>query len=348
VRIALASVFVYGASVEAINRSVMTAPENLGLLLIFTSLYFFDKYVKGNDRRFLYASVLCSSLIALTHTLSFIMLVVFLLAFFGPERGILRLLAAPVIIALGWLGYTAGLGAASSLIFYSPRGVDFLFAGVSAAAFALAALGAKGAVNFRLVVPAYILLLFWALFVPAYPERVLTFSAVLLSVIAGFGLNDIISRKNKSKYMLLAFLTAILLAHAAEIQNPFGYAMTELTQQDYSVLQWAKDSVPAGATIASTWQVSGVWIQAIAERRTILAAFHESIPDYEQRRSDLALMFTSPDKSEIKNIAAKYNASYIFINSYEERALYAGAVGRLKAMFPVARENEYAHLFSVQ
>ncbi|MBI3190695.1 hypothetical protein HYZ41_03245 [archaeon] len=44
----------------------------------------------------------------------------------------------------------------------------------------------------------------------------------------------------------------------------------------------------------------------------------------------------------------KYNAVYIFIDKYEEDAIYNGAAARLTNMFPVVFENRYSHVFRVQ
>ena len=161
----------------------------------------------------------------------------------------------------------------------------------------------------------------------------------------GFGIN-IITNNIKSYWIVLMLIVIISLSQAVEINNPFGYTKTELTKDDYEILMWMKNNVH-NTTIAATWQVSGVWINSIAQKRTILGAFQESIQNYDERRSDLKKIFTSTNKAEIENIMNKYNAGYIFVNNYEERGLYNGVTERLRAMFSLVIENDYAHVFKI-
>ena len=346
-RVAIASTFVYGIATDIINKSVFASPENLGFLLIFTSLYATGRWLENEDKKYGALSVLSASLLALTHPLSFIMLVAFLFTFFSHLRKMLHVTALPLAIAMAWFLFVKYIGASTSLIL-SYAGIDYFLLGFSPALLALAVVGISRAAKIRLVVPAYMILVFWVLFLPFYPERVLTFSIVPGALMAGLGINELLLRKNKLKFIVLSLAVIIALAHAVEINNPFGYAKTELTEEDYETLLWARYNLPENAVIAGTWQVSGAWINSIAERRTILGAFQESVEDYKERRADLQTMFTSSERAEIKNIAAKYDAEYIFANSYEEKALYTGVAARFRSMFPVVRGDGYAYVFKIE
>ncbi|MBI3190696.1 glycosyltransferase family 39 protein [archaeon] len=135
-RAAIGSTFVYGIAVEIINKAVFTIPEGIGFLLIFLTLYEFNKYLKGKKKVHSYIAVVTATLTALTHPLSFIMLVVFLFAFFTDLKKIIFVLIIPALASVVWILYTNSLGAMTSIIPTSIS-LNYVFFGFSPVFFAL-------------------------------------------------------------------------------------------------------------------------------------------------------------------------------------------------------------------
>ena len=110
-------------------------------------------------------------------------------------------------------------------------------------------------------------------------------------------------------------------------------------------MQWIRENTAQGAVIASTWQVSGVWMPVLAERANVLGALQEAVPDYKQRREALTTIFTSAGRDGIIGAMDAYGAGYVFINGYEENALYPGASSRLSNALEEVYSNGYSHVY---
>jgi len=190
----------------------------------------------------------------------------------------------------------------------------------------------------------FVLLLFAMVFLPFYRERIIFYLAIPLSVLSARGFSLM---KNSLGKLGLATAWILLILFLIPAVSFSLTERSEMNEKDYEMLLWIKENTPEESVIASPWQVSGPWIPVIAERQNILGYLQEFVPDYLERRNDLERIFTSQSESEIRYILSKYNAKYIYINRYEEKVLYPGAIKRLSEMFDVANENGHAYIFRI-
>ena len=177
----------------------------------------------------------------------------------------------------------------------------------------------------------FLLLLAWSLLSPLYPARMVTYSIIPASLIASAGFLYLYKRFGTS--LARALLLIILVLSLGFFLYDPGFTRTEITGQDLGALHWLRDNTAQDSVVASNWQVSGVWMPAVAERANVLGALQEAVPDFEERRADLHVIFAYSDTDTVRERLEKYGADYIYINSNEERILYQGAIERLGSMF---------------
>ncbi len=329
--IALLATFVFGVSVEIINTSLFLAPTNIGLLLIPAVLY----CLEGGRKKFNYLAVLLSSLLAITHPMSLIILLLFVLVFFYEKiRKICPIFVVPVLVLAAMQAYFFLLGAENTVVLSQPDA--FLF--VSAFQLPFIVLLAFGLRKDRLSL-LFAFMFLWTAFSPLYPERALTFAIIPASILAAKGF-AILKNCRKTVMMKTGLIVLLMLSMVPVLD--YGYARTEMTKNDYEMLLWAEENT--NGTIASTWQVSAPWIEYIAGKGTILGPFQEAVPDYKERRADLEKLFTGSE-GEARIILNKYDSGYVFVNKLEDFLLYPGSINRFKTYFEEVQSNGYAYVF---
>ncbi len=330
---ALASTLVFGIAVEIVNTAIFLAPQNVGFIFMFLALYFLL------DNKKWYFAVF-SILLALTHALSFIIFV-FIALVIGWERK--KLLLPSIAVAVLWTLGAKLAGAYSAIITINPIVLSQYAFGFSPLLLVMAVLGiGKSTKRLSFV---FIALTAYSFFLGAYPERVFTFSIIPASLLAGIGFARYWKMFSSETALQAALLLVLVIASLFVFD--FGYARSELRQDDKAVLDWARQNTEKNATIAARWQVSGSWIPFLAERKNILGSFQESVPDYVQRRRDLDTIFSSNDREKITGIMGKYNATYIYVNEAEDSLLSPNSVKRFSGMFREVAWNGYAHLYKI-
>ncbi len=334
----LVATFVFGTAVETVNTSMFLAPVNIGMIFMFLALFFGLGSGKSDGKFYLF--ILFASLLALTHPLTFIMFIIFAYVFLDSKM--LKFVLIPLAVFVFWVVFSTLTGTQTSIILSNPLPLDRYFFGVSALAFAFAIVGFQRAQPKMSV--SFILLTSYSLLVILYPDRVFTYSLIPLALLAGIGFADLYDKieMRHIRYILLIFL---LIASIPVFD--YSYAKTEMKMEDKVVLDWIRNNTEKDATIAASWQVSGPWIPFAADRKNILGSFQESVADYQERRQDLAMIFSSGDKEKIIEIMKKYNATYIFVNKMEDDVLYKGIIKRFSGMFMEVDGNDYAHLYKI-
>ncbi|MBI4170153.1 MAG: hypothetical protein HY514_00525 [Candidatus Aenigmarchaeota archaeon] len=333
----LVATFVFGTAVEIVNTAMFLAPVNLAFIFMFLALFFALDDEKSGGK--FYLSTLFASLLALMHPLTFIMFIIFALVFL--DHKVLKFISIPITVFVLWIVFSAAIVAQTSIILSNPLPLERYFFGVSALAFAFAVIGIRKAQPKLSLL--FALLTSYSLLVVFYPDRVFTYSVIAVALLAGMGFADLYHKISQHyRFILMIFL----LISAIPVFD-YGYAKTEMRGEDKSVLDWIKNNTEQDATIAASWQVSGAWMPYAAERKNILGAFQESVADYQERRRDLAVVFSSGDKEKIIETMRKYNATYIFVNKMEDDALYKGSIKRFSDMFTEVDGNDYAHLYKI-
>jgi hypothetical protein len=326
--IALASLFIYGISVEIVNTSMYLAPTNFGLVLIPAVLLLLKKNAL--------ASAVLSVVLALTHPMSLAVLLLIGVFMFRKQAIVL----APSVLVLFMFLTTAVPIPASA------ASLETVFTGFYPLFFILMIFGIFHQIRFfpQLAETKHknpymfslslitILMFFYILASPYYGARIITFFILPASIIAGAGLVKL--KKNKFfPLIIVLLLTALIPA------TNYGYAKAEMTQQDYELLLFLR-SVNT-ETVGATWQVSAPWVEAVAGKQTVLASYQETVPDYKQRRADLDKLFAGD-----LTIAEKYNMTHIYLNKLDEK-LYPEAIDKFSGL-QLVKENGYAYIFKVK
>lgn len=338
---ALLAAFIYGVSLEIINTAIYTGPANLGLLLIPLSLYLAGKWLDTGKHVFLALGITASVCLALTHTISFLVFLLFFLALFtrNLKRAWPFLISLPVFAC--WIYFTQGL--ASSVIFTEPVSVFSYFLMFPAVFLIFLVPGLFRAR--KPLVLLFLVLFAWSLAVPLYPARIATYSIIPASMITAAGFLWLYRRYTRN--LLRAGLLILLVLSLGFFLQDTGFTRAEMAAQDLSALDWIRGNTPQGSVVAATWQVSGVWIPAVAERTNVLGALQEAVPDFEERREALGVIFGSDDRALVEEAINKYSVDYIYINSREEQILFQGAAGRLGSMFSEVYSDGYVHVYQV-
>ena len=334
---AIISTLVFGTVIESGDMFVFSAyPENAGLFLLLLSLFLLNK----NKKNYCIYAMATASALALTHALSFAVFVLFAALLHGKTKKILPVIIVPAMLLLAWYAF-AGIG---SLASGKGMSIAFLFERIQAFYIAPAIIGLIILLKKRVSATGKFVLLFLLLLalsfaLPFYGERMPAFLSVPLSLAAGTGALMLFNKKSTR------IITALILAAGVAMTANWSFmSQSEMTKNDYQALMWMKENL-GNETVAATWQVSGVWINAVAEKKNILGAYHEAVKGYAERRKDLGIIFNSGSKEEVLNAMKKYDAGYIFINGLEEEALYRGSIKRLENMFEEVYSNGYSHVF---
>lgn len=323
---ALASGMVFASTVSMVDAFIFSvSPANLSILLIVLSLYFIDAY-SGNSRR-LVPAVVFPLILSLTHAMSFIVLLFFSAVIYRQKC--IKPLTVPVAAFLVMASFLAAN--ANIQILISP-GIDILLYRIGIPALATALAGAyiciKAKKNAFPITAA--ILIIWSLASPIYPERAIIYAAIPLAMLCGYAL--------AGKDKITVFALVLLIISSGFLFS--GIARSEMTDDDARALEWIRNNTPENSTIMSTWQVSGPWIPYVAERKNVLGAFHESVPDWRERKENIHGFFSGTAQAE-------YNATYAFINRLEERVLYPGSIERLETMYQYRKFGD-AYVFEIQ
>ncbi len=330
----IVATFVYGISLNIIWWSGFSAPFNLALPMMLLSLHFTSRYLKEGRETMLMASTVLAFLVAVTHTLTAIMLLLaFLVLYYKHIRKAYPPLLSVLALAL-WLFFA---GAPASLM----PAYDFGLPGfISAFQWPFILLVIAGLmVSERRMIAWYAILVAFIFLVPMYPERVMTFSIIPASMIASNGFFRLWNHSRK----LLMVLGMLLLFLSLPVFYNLEFTRAEIREQDIRALEWIRANIGEDAVVASPWQTSAAWMPAIAEKANVLGNLQEAVPDYMQRRSALYMLFNETDPSGVE----AYGADYVFINQWEDNVLYPGAIERLGASMEAVYENGYAHVYKI-
>lgn len=124
-------------------------------------------------------------------------------------------------------------------------------------------------------------------------------------------------------FVLTSVLPSMVYADQA-IRNSF-------VEEEIASLQWLAINTPQDAVIFALPQ-EGNLIEAIAQRQTVLDTHFISIPDTEERYSDIITFYTTPSKIQAIGILNKYNVDYVY---FSPRAKKVFAIEKLPFLTPL-------------
>lgn len=135
-----------------------------------------------------------------------------------------------------------------------------------------------------------------------YPERVLLYSMLFMSLLAGKGLNWI---KNKSRIIALFMLLAIfLLSYQSHINTPYYHIINEEEFQDFL---WIRDNLN-GKAVLDPWKA--IAFTAVAEK-PVYAIIPAGPDEIMAKRIEEALKFLRGNCSDVKFLI-KNNISIVY------------------------------------